>query len=95
MLHAMGLQTGLWTAIAIQALLEGLRSAKVFIPASLGIQEAGYAALAPVFSLTPEIGLAVSLLRRARDILVAAPVLFFWQIVEARHAAATKPVVKA
>jgi putative membrane protein len=85
-LRAMGLDTGLWTAIAIQALLEGLRSATVFIPASLGIQEAGYAALAPVFGLTPETGLAVSLLRRARDLVVAAPVLLAWQMVEARRA---------
>jgi putative membrane protein len=87
MLRVMGLQTGIWTAIAIQALLEGLRSATVFIPASLGVQEIGYAALAPVFGLTPEIGLAVSLLRRARDIVVAVPVLFVWQMMEARHAA--------
>jgi putative membrane protein len=86
-LHAMGLPTGLWTAIALQALLEGLRSATVFIPASVGIQEAGYAVLAPVFGLTPEIGIAVSLLRRARDLVVAVPVLLAWQAIEARRAA--------
>ena len=85
-LQVMGLGTGLWTAIAIQALVEGLRSATVFIPASLGIQEVGYAVLAPVFGLTPEIGLAVSLIRRARDIVVAVPVLLIWQLVEARRA---------
>ena len=86
-LKVMDLSTGLWTAIAIQALVEGLRSATVFIPASVGIQEAGYAALAPVFGLTPEIGLAVSLLRRARDIVVAVPVLLIWQLIEGRRAA--------
>jgi putative membrane protein len=84
--RVMGLGAGLWTAIAIQALVEGLRSATVFIPASVGIQEVGYAALAPVFGLTPEIGLAVSLLRRARDILVAVPVLLLWQLLEGRRA---------
>jgi len=87
MLRVMGLGTGLWTAIALQALVEGLRSATVFIPAAVGVQEAGYAALAPVFGLTPEIGLAVSLLRRARDIVVAVPVLLLWQLVEGRRAA--------
>jgi putative membrane protein len=87
MLQAMQIQTGFWTAVAIQALVEGLRSATVFIPASVGIQEAGYAVLAPVFGLTPEIGLAVSLLRRARDIVVAVPVLLAWQMVETRRAA--------
>jgi putative membrane protein len=86
-LKVMDLGTSFWTAIAIQALVEGLRSATVFIPASVGIQEAGYAALAPVFGLTPEIGLAVSLLRRARDIVVAVPVLLIWQAIEGRRAA--------
>ena len=89
MLKVMGQPTSLWTAIAIQALVEGLRSATVFIPASVGVQEAGYAVLAPVFGLTPEIGIAVSLLRRARDLVVAIPVLLVWQLIETRRAART------
>lgn len=72
-------------AIAIQALLEGLRSATAFIPAGIGVQEAGYAALAPLFGLPTEAGLAASLLRRARDITVGVPVLLLWQWVEARR----------
>ena len=87
MLKVMGYSTGFWSAIALQALLEGLRSALVFIPAAVGVQEAGYAALAPLFGLAPETGLAVSLLRRARDVTVAVPVLLAWQAVEARRAA--------
>ncbi len=89
-LTVMGLAPGLWQAIAIQALVEGLRSATVFIPAALGVQEAGYALLAPVFGLAPEIGLAVSLLRRARDLVVAVPVLLAWQLVESRRAASPR-----
>jgi len=85
-LSAMGLGHSLWRAIAIQALLEGLRSATVFIPAAIGVQEAGYAMLAPVFGLPAEIGLAVSLLRRARDLVVAVPVLLVWQLIESRRA---------
>jgi len=86
-LAVMDLHPSLAGAVAIQALVEGLRSATVFIPAAIGIQEAGYAAVAPVFGLPPEIGLAVSLLRRARDILVALPVLLVWQLIEGRRAA--------
>ena len=88
-LLAMGFRHVFWTAIAIQALVEGLRSALVFVPASLGVQEAGYAALAPVFGLPPEIGLAISLIRRARDVVVAVPVLLVWQAIETRRAART------
>ena len=89
MLKVMGLSTGFWAAIALQALVEGLRSALVFIPAAIGVQEAGYAVLAPLFGLPPETGLALSVLRRARDVAVAVPVLLLWQAVEARCAART------
>jgi uncharacterized membrane protein YbhN (UPF0104 family) len=63
-----------------------LRSATVFVPSAIGVQEAGYAALAPMFGVGPEVGLAVSLLRRARDIVVGVPVLLVWQIVEGKRA---------
>jgi putative membrane protein len=75
------------SALAIQALLEGLRSATVFIPAAIGVQELGYAGLAPLFGLAPEVGLAVSLLRRARDIAIGVPTLLLWQWVEAHRLA--------
>lgn len=86
-LWTMDLKAHFWAAIAIQALVEGLRSAAVFVPAGIGVQEAGYVLLAPVFGLSPEIGLAVSLLRRARDVVVAVPVLLLWQAIEARNLA--------
>jgi len=86
MLAVMGFRQSLGAAVAIQALVEGLRSATVFVPASLGIQEAGYAMLAPVFGFTAEVGLALSLLRRARDVVVAVPVLLAWQAIEGRRA---------
>ena len=78
-----------WTAIAIQACWsKGCAVRWYFVPATRsGVQEAGYAALAPVFGLPPEIGLAVSLIRRARDVVVAVPVLLIWQAIETRRAA--------
>ena len=83
--RALGIALSPISAIAIQSLLEGLRSAMVFIPAAIGIQEAGYAALVPLFGLAPETGLAISILRRARDIAIGVPVLLIWQLVEARR----------
>lgn len=74
------------SAIAIQSLLEAFRSAAVFVPSAVGVQEAGYAALAPVFGVGPEVGLAVSFLRRARDVAVGIPVLLAWQIFEGHRA---------
>jgi putative membrane protein len=81
----LGAPLALSSALAIQSLLEALRSATVFVPAAIGVQEAGYAALVPLFGLSPETGVAVSLLRRARDIAVGVPALLAWQIAEARR----------
>ena len=73
-------------AIVIQSLLEAFRSATVFVPSSVGVQEASLTALAPVFGLPPQVGLAASLLRRARDVAVGVPVLLLWQLIEGRRA---------
>ena len=85
-IRLVGGRLGIISAIAIESLLGGLRSATAFVPASIGVQEAGYAALMPLFGLGPEIGLAVSLLRRARDIAVGVPVLLLWQSMEGHRA---------
>jgi putative membrane protein len=81
-----GAEIDVMSCIAIESMLAALRAVTVFIPASIGVQEAGYAALAPVFGMGPEVGLAVSLLKRARDVAVGVPVLLLWQIVEGKRA---------
>jgi putative membrane protein len=73
-------------AIAIESLLCAARSAAVFIPGAIGVQEAGYAVMMPLFGLPAEIGIAVSLLKRAREIAVGIPVLLSWQVAEGHHA---------
>jgi glycosyltransferase 2 family protein len=83
-----GAHIGVLDCIAIESLLAALRGIMLFVPASIGVQEAGYAALAPVFGAGPEIGLAVSLLKRGRDIVVGIPVLLIWQAIEGRRAIA-------
>ena len=85
-IRVLGGHIGFLSAIAIESLLSALRSATVFVPASIGVQEAGYATLTPMFGLGAEIGLAVSLLRRARDIGIALPVLLTWQAMEGQRA---------
>ena len=79
-----GAEISLLEAFAIEALLCLVKSAGVFVPASLGVQEAGYAILAPLFGIPSELGLAVSLLRRARDVLAGVPALIVWQVLEGK-----------
>ena len=86
-----GAHVGLAAVIAIESLVYASRSAAAFVPNALGVQEAAYALLAPLFGVGAEFGLAVSLLKRARDIAVGAPVLLIWQAVEGRRAVAGGP----
>jgi putative membrane protein len=73
-------------AVALEALLCTIRSIAAFVPAAIGVQEAGYAMLAPLFGIPAEMGLAVSLLKRAREIVLGVPALVYWQSVESRKA---------
>ena len=79
---------GLLNAIALEALLCTLRSIAAPVPAAIGVQEWGYAMLAPLFGVPAELGLAVSLLKRAREIVLGVPALLYWQGVEGRKALA-------
>jgi putative membrane protein len=81
-----GGQISLLNAIALEALLSTIRSIAAFVPAAIGVQEAGYAMLAPLFGLPAEMGLAVSLLKRAREIVLGVPALLYWQGFESRKA---------
>jgi glycosyltransferase 2 family protein len=81
-----GVRVDLPSVMAIESLVYATRSAAAFIPNALGVQEAAYAVLAPLFGVGAEFGLAVSLLKRARDIAVGVPILAIWQAVESRRA---------
>lgn len=77
--------------MAIESLVYATRSAAVIVPNALGVQEGAYAVLAPLFGVGAEFGLAVSLLKRARDIAIGIPVLLVWQAVEGQRAFADRP----
>jgi hypothetical protein len=76
----------LLNAVALEALLSTLRSIAAPVPAAIGVQEWGYAMLAPLFGLPAEMGVAVSLLKRAREIVLGVPALIYWQSMEGRRA---------
>lgn len=65
--------------IALEALIFALRSSAFVIPGALGVQEAGYLLLAPLFGLDAQAALALSLVKRGRDIMVGGAALLIWQ----------------
>lgn len=72
-------------ALAIEAMLSGVAALAFLVPVNAGVQEAGYAGLGAIFGVPPEISLAVSLIRRARDVAIGVPILLIWQVFEMRR----------
>lgn len=83
--HALGASIDFDDALAIEALLAAAAAVTFLVPVNAGVQEAGYAGLGAIFGVPPEVSLAVSLVRRARDIVVGVPILLLWQTFEARR----------
>lgn len=83
-----GVRVELASVLAIESLVCLTRSAAFIIPHALGVQEAAYAVLAPLFGVGAEFGLAVSLLKRGRDIAIGVPLVLIWQTVEGQRALA-------
>jgi uncharacterized membrane protein YbhN (UPF0104 family) len=77
---------GLAEALVIDSLLSGLRSMAFMVPQALGVQEGAYVLLGGLFGVPPEAALAMSLIRRARDLTIGAPALIAWQVIEGRRA---------
>jgi putative membrane protein len=93
-LRFMGLTTPLWAVITLEALIFTLRSVAFFIPGAVGVQEATYALIGPIFGVPPTTALAVSLLKRARDLVIGVPALVIWQAMEYRAMAVTATTEK-
>ncbi|HQT78158.1 MAG TPA: lysylphosphatidylglycerol synthase domain-containing protein [Rhodopila sp.] len=83
--HALGVPIAVDDALAIEALLSAAAAVAFLVPVNAGVQEAGYAGLGAIFGVAPGLSLAVSLVRRARDIAVGVPILLIWQYVEVRR----------
>ena len=81
----MGLALTLPAALAVDSLIYAMRSAAFMVPNALGVQEGGLVLLGLLFGVTPGASLALSLIKRARDLVIGIPALLVWQAIEARH----------
>jgi putative membrane protein len=72
-------------ALILESIAFALRTAAFMVPSRLGVQEGGYILLGGLFGLSPDVALALSLLKRGREITTGLPCLIIWQGVEARR----------
>jgi putative membrane protein len=68
--------------LVIEGLLYAIRSVAFAVPNAIGVQEGAYILLGESFGLTPEMALALSLLKRARDLVIGLPAFAAWQLLE-------------
>ena len=69
MLQLLGVPVSLVQAVMLESLLQLVRTASFFIPGNLGTQEAGLAFFIQLLGYHPALGVAASLLKRARQIV--------------------------
>lgn len=83
-LHFIGSEVPLLAVLTIEALIFTLRTVAFAIPGGVGVQEGAYVLIGPLFGLSPGNALALSLVKRARDLCVGVPGLALWQWLEWR-----------
>lgn len=84
-LRFLGHPLDLGAVLAIESLLYATRSAAFVVPNGIGVQEGAYVVLGALFGLDPHAALALSLLKRGRDVVIGVPALLSWQAVESRR----------
>jgi putative membrane protein len=77
--------TGLRAATIIESLGQAVRALGFLVPGALGVQEGGYLVICAMFGIAGPQALALSLLRRVRELALGLPGLATWQWLEWRH----------
>lgn len=84
-LYFLGQPVGFIECIILQSLGQAVRAAGFLVPGALGIQEGGYLVLGMALGLGAEFGLALSLAKRLRELVVGIPGLVSWHLYETRY----------
>lgn len=81
-LRLLGAPVGWGDALVLESLGQAIRAAAFAVPGALGVQEGGYLLLAPLAGLRPDVALALSLAKRARELLLGIPGLIYLYVSE-------------
>lgn len=79
-LHFLGHPVSLVDALILESLIQAVRNGAFFIPGALGVQEGSAVLFGGLLGLAPETALALSLLKRCRELLLGLPGLLAWQV---------------
>ena len=95
-LHFLGHDTSLSNGMVIESLGQALKTAGFAVPGALGVQEGGYIVICQAFNLSPEVAIALSLMKRLREVALGVPGLVAWRIMGGRGThGRVQPVIEA
>jgi len=81
-LRLLGHPMGIGQVLALESIVYAIRSVAFVVPAAIGLQEGTYVIIGAVLGLAPEVALAVSILKRGRELVMGLPALLAWHFVE-------------
>lgn len=84
-LRLLGHPVGVADAIALEVVTQVLRQVFFVVPASLGVQEGGLLVTGNLLGLPADVSIALSLVKRMREVAFGVPALVSWQWIEARR----------
>ncbi|MGH8290707.1 MAG: lysylphosphatidylglycerol synthase domain-containing protein [Steroidobacteraceae bacterium] len=80
-----GHPVGIGAAVALESLTQAARNLAFIVPAGIGVQEAGFVLFGHMLGVGPDLALAVSIVKRLREVLCGVPSLASWQWMEGRR----------
>ncbi len=84
-LLAMGADASWRSAFILETLGMVARAVGFAVPGALGVQEAGFVVVGQLVGIPPDAAIAVSMIKRVRELLVGLPGLIVWQAHEGRR----------
>ena len=84
-LTAMGVPLTVAEAVVIESLGMAARSAGFVVPGALGVQETGFVLVCGLFHIHPDTAIALSMVKRVRELAVGLPGLVAWQWSEGKR----------
>lgn len=86
-LWALGLDAGLDRALVLESTAQAARALGFLVPGALGVQEGGYLVISAMLGIPADQALALSLLRRARELALGSVGLVAWRLSKPRASA--------
>jgi putative membrane protein len=84
-LWVVGVHASLYDSLIVESLGQAFRSFGFAVPGALGIQEGGYVLVGGLLGISPQAAIALSLLKRIREVVLGVPSLLAWQWIEGQR----------